>query len=321
MDDTVIQREALVNEARDKIAADPTKPVRRIYDEVAARQPLQSSDDDVLPEFDSVRTALRRERRKTYPAIPHSVNDVVIDGPWADTWTGKRFLCHQDNCWGIAIYMTKRDAARLSRCREIFVDGTFKICPKPYVQVLTVHGLYYGRVLPFAFCLLRSKEVGVYRQVFHHLKCRIRRATRRAFRPQRVVCDFELSLLTALETELPGAARKGCYFHFCQSLWRRIQTLGLARGYRRHRQVRTFLRKFMSMGYLPLAVVRQNFRLLYNSNTVRRLVRRVPLLRQFISYFRRNYMDGYFRPALWNVFDRNVNTRTNNHIEGKVFQL
>ena len=116
-------------------------------------------------------------------------------------------------------------------------------------------------------------------------------------------------------------ARKGCYFHFCQSLWRRIQTLGLARGYRRHRQVRTFLRKFMSMGYLPLAVVRQNFRLLYNSNTVRRLVRRVPLLRQFISYFRRNYMDGYFRPALWNVFDRNVNTRTNNHIEGKVFQL
>lgn len=88
-DDRIIRREALINEARDNIAADPTKPVRRIYDEVAARQPLQSSDDDVLPEFDSVRTALRRERRKKYPAIPHSVNDVVIDGPWAETWTGK----------------------------------------------------------------------------------------------------------------------------------------------------------------------------------------------------------------------------------------
>lgn len=239
-DDRIIRREALINEARDNIAADPTKPVRRIYDEVAARQPLQSSDDDVLPEFDSVRTALRRERRKKYPAIPHSVNDVVIDGPWAETWTGKRFLCHQGNAWGIVIYMTKRDAERLSRCRKIFVDGTFKICPKPYVQVLTVHGLYYSRVLPFAFCLLRSKEVGVYRQVFQNLKCRIRHVTHHAFRPRRVVCDFELSLLTALETELPGAARKGCYFHFCQSLWRRIQALGLARAYRRHRGVENF---------------------------------------------------------------------------------
>jgi len=42
--------------------------------------------------------------------------------------------------------------------------------------------------------------------------------------------------------------------------------------------------KFMSM----LAVVRQNLRLLDNSNTARRLLHRVPPpLRRFISYFRR----------------------------------
>jgi len=31
-------------------------------------------------------------------------------------------------------------------------------------------------------------------------------------------CDFEISLITAVETELPGAQIRCCYFHFTQSL-------------------------------------------------------------------------------------------------------
>jgi hypothetical protein len=52
------------------------------------------------------------------------------------------------------------------------------------------------------------------------------------------------------------------------------------------------------------------------SSTVRRLRRCVPGIAQFIAYFERDYINGTFRPVLWNVYDRDTDTRTNNHVEG-----
>ena len=46
--------------------------------------------------------------------------------------------------------------------------------------------------------------------------------------PAAVLVDFEKGLMNAIEAELPGAALEGCYFHLCQSLWRKIQDVELA---------------------------------------------------------------------------------------------
>ena len=47
--------------------------------------------------------------------------------------------------------------------------------------------------------------------------------------PTTVVMDFEMALKNAFEEELDDDTTiKMCYFHFCQSLWRKIQELGLA---------------------------------------------------------------------------------------------
>ena len=40
--------------------------------------------------------------------------------------------------------------------------------------------------------------------------------------------DFEQAQIGAFEGELEGISVKACYFHFCQSLWRKLQEIGLA---------------------------------------------------------------------------------------------
>ena len=207
---------------------------------------------------------------------------------------------------------------KLQNCDTIYMDGTFKSCPHPYVQFVTIHGLYHGRVLPFAMCLMDGKTIGKYRQLLQHIKRKIREITRHRFRPRQIVTDFELALLTAAETELPGVRLSGCYFHFCQSLWRRVQELGLAGPYTRNDRLRKCIRKFMAIGYLPLALVRQNFRLLVASRSTVRRIRHYPALQDFIDYIQRNYFNGHLSPDLWNVFNRDNDTRTNNHVEGDV---
>lgn len=113
----------------------------------------------------------------------------------------------------------------------------------------------------------------------------------------------------------------GCYYHFCQSLWRKIQELGLSVAYRRDYHVKKFCRKLMTLAYIPLALVRLNFRLIFASNTIRRMIRQYPAIATFIQYFQATYIDGIFKPRLWNVYDRDMDFRTNNHVEGFCFTM
>lgn len=44
---------------------------------------------------------------------------------------------------------------------------------------------------------------------------------------QRIFCDFEKTIVLAAKQFIPDSNYKGCYFHFGQILWRRVEKLGL----------------------------------------------------------------------------------------------
>jgi hypothetical protein len=167
---------------------------------------------------------------------------------------------------------------------------------------------------------MKGKEVSLYRQMIKKLKERVFQVSGLHFNPAQVIVDFEILLKSAIETELPLALVKGCYFHFTQSIWRKVSKLGLAVPYKTDRKVFEFVRRLLSMAYLPTAFVRQNFNLVHASNTVRRLVIQYPVLGDLIRYFDLNYINGQFPPPVWNVFNRDSTSRTNNHVEGISFQ-
>lgn len=306
----------------DAINKDPTRPIRRVYNDCIVIDSSDDNDDvtENIPEFSEVRSALARKKKKYYPSIPKRIQDVIVRGPWRKTWNGKEFLLHQDTQWGLLIFMSPTSAVKLQQCSDVYVDGTFKTCPRPFKQLVTVHGKYGDRIIPFAFCMLRSKETGLYREMLQQIKRHVSRISGHVFNPVRILSDFEISLISALQAEFPHTELHGCYFHFCQALWRKVQDLGLTTAYRRHKSVKNIVRKIMSLGYLPAAVVRMTFNLIYSSRSVARLLINVPGLRDFIEYFRHNYIDGCFKIPFWNVFKRDVNFRTNNHVEGWVNQ-
>ncbi|XP_046566692.1 PCNA-interacting partner-like [Haliotis rubra] len=54
----------------------------------------------------------------------------------------------------------------------------------------------------------------------------------RLLAPSCVQTDFELAAIHAIEREFPSAEVKGCFLHYCQAIWRKVQDLGLAVAYR-----------------------------------------------------------------------------------------
>ena len=46
--------------------------------------------------------------------------------------------------------------------------------------------------------------------------------------PATVLCDFVLAIIQALALNFPNSRHRGCYFHFMQAIWRKVQALGRA---------------------------------------------------------------------------------------------
>ena len=62
------------------------------------------------------------------------------------------------------------------------------------------------RVVPFVFVLMQNRTIGHYRQVFAHIKRRYQRITNANLTPNNIVVDFELGMITAVETEVPQSS-------------------------------------------------------------------------------------------------------------------
>jgi hypothetical protein len=229
-EDVQITRSEIKNWLVQKVKQDPSLTIKRIYDSVVREHGEGGGDVESIPLFSYVRSAMTRARQELVPNIPWEVDDVEVEGTWAETWSGDYFLPHRDNDWGMLLFLTPENLEGLSRCTDVYMDGTFRTCPRPYSQFFTVHGKYRNRVILFVSCLVTGKNIGQYRQILQTLKLKIRQLTGHRWRPVRVICDFEQSLIT----DLLRVHLSGCYFHFTKVLWRNVQSLGLARPYRQN---------------------------------------------------------------------------------------
>lgn len=317
-DDFQAKRGILLKRLHHQVERDPTVPVKRIYDEVIC---IDSDDsDEVLPQFANVRSRLKRFRSRFIPPIPASITDVNIQDQWKKTWSGKNFLTLQDNNVGVVVFATNRMIKTLRESSCLYIDGTFKTSPHPYKQMVTIHGLSHGYVIPLTFCLLTGKTVQQYRTVLSHIKALVMRKTGHALAPDRIIIDFEASLKSAAEAEFPQTNVSGCFFHYCSSLWRKVQKLGLASAYRRDASLKKSIRMIMAIAFIPPNLVGINFNLFSTSSRTQRLIGRFPSFQQWIDYVNSTYIDrtAIFRAPMWNVFARNRDTRTNNHLEGGI---
>ncbi len=113
--------------------------------------------------------------------------------------------------------------------------------------------------------------------------------------PEGIMTDFELALVQLLELEFPGAHIHGCYFHFAQSLWRKVQRLGLVEEYKEDAFVRRFVRVRVSWDGLKAEMPDDD------------------KVKGYSEYFDQTWMSGQFAPRMWNYYAHS-GPRTNNHI-------
>jgi len=76
--------------------------------------------------------------------------------------------------------------------------------------------------------------------------------------------DFEIGAISATKHVFGVSVQvKGCFFHLCQSMWRKIQNLGLSSVYKNNENIRINCSMINALWFLPLNEVSNGMAYLY----------------------------------------------------------
>mgnify|MGYP003623240631 FL=1 len=118
-----------------------------------------------LPQRNALVRMISYQQNKLRPAIPTSLQDIVIEDPYNKTLQGDLFLIYDpgiidDN--RILMFTTLNNIRFLAESDTLFSDGTFKTVPNQFLQLFTIHGIVQQFVFPFVFCLTAKKNEHTY---------------------------------------------------------------------------------------------------------------------------------------------------------------
>ena len=89
-EDDLVATTALIERMLERVAANATIPIKRVYDEVVAQ--AAAGEVQNLPPFQAIKSRLERRRASLTPPIPQNVQQVNVEGEWALSWGGQEFL-------------------------------------------------------------------------------------------------------------------------------------------------------------------------------------------------------------------------------------
>ena len=201
-----------------------------------------------LPTLPLIKSSLYQERRKRLLPMTHTKEEVESEREWKQTFSGERFLLWRKR--QIIIFFTTENLNSLASADDVFMDGTFHTCPQLFYQIFTIHPTRYGYYFPLVYCLLLSKSREIYGRVITLLKTKSEELGIE-LKPKTILSDFELSIIQVAQLAFPMAVLKGCYFHFCQCLIRKVQYLGLQRNYRENPKLKSFICKTTVLAFVP----------------------------------------------------------------------
>lgn len=197
-----------------------------------------------------------RAKQNSGPVQPVSRRDIVFPEEFTRTEKGEPFLLFDSGPEDdrMLIFATAQNLQILRSSNHWHGDGTFKTVPLLFEQLYTIHALRENKSIPLVYILLANKTQYTYARMLREIKNLIG-----VFQPESFMVDFEQSMLRAIEREFPETQVKGCFFHFGQCIWRKIQACGLKQRYENDPEFALRLRMLSALAFVPIGAVTNAF--------------------------------------------------------------
>jgi len=307
-DENVLTRQKISNAVKRKAVDDiSVRPSKILHNEFKNGDISTLTTNDVI----LIKQNIHHARSLLHPKLPKSTHETqnALKSMNIITNNDENFMFLNDFENSIIGFSTKINLDVLCDVKNIYIDGTFKSCPKYFTQIFTIHGYYKDSYVPLVFLLLPTKESNIYVKAFQHIinYCTSLSLT---FSPSEIYVDFEIGIHNAIKEVWTDVRIKGCRFHLGQSWWRTIQKLGLSKEYKSDSEKSRYLKYFFGLSFLNENDVVQCF--------TEDLMAIKPCddekIDSFTDYILNNYVDNdvaQFPPKVWSDFSATTNRTTN----------
>ena len=257
-----------------------------------------------MPVIHHIQRDIRCQRKRAGNPLPVPQDkDFDIPPEYHQTTSGKQFLLfdsgHGED-W-IIIFATDENIQFHAESPFWFINGAFKTAPELFFQLYTIHSCTTNRVLPCIYALLPNKQQATYTIFFKILK-----QLQHTLASKNLTVDFEIAVLNAIDTSFSGTNKKGCFFHFSQAIFQKIQSLGLQNRYKEEEHFAHKVHMLAALAFVPLLDVIDAFKSVADESPHD--------AQEVIDYFEDTYI-GRLRPsghsralffdlALWNMCDQ-----------------
>ena len=194
-----------------------------------------------------------------------------------------------------------------------------QLCPPFFFQLYTIHAKVGNNYPPCVYFLLPNKSRATYVRMLEALNFILPEAN-----PHVILADFENAAQNAFRQAYPTANIKGCLFHLCQSVQRKIVELGLKTEFVTNAEFNILVKSLAALAFVPEQDVLDIFMELVDTFP------EIDGIQEMITYFEITYVQGRDRgqgrgrgparypPQIWNHFEDPADNvpRTTNAVEG-----
>nr|XP_047122954.1 uncharacterized protein LOC124806256 [Hydra vulgaris] len=229
-----------------KRAAETTSgSLRDIFDQETA-----SNQSAHHVSFGMMESTMYRRRRSVQPQLPANcgeldnslrVNNIskFLDG----TNFYKGYVCINNDYAHIFIGKTV-----VASPTDLHVDGTFKVVPRMFYQMITFGYILLDHFIPTIFILMTRKTQELYSLAFSKVAELVPHLS-----PLRIMTDYEQALMNTLEIQYPLAEISGCWFHYVNAVVNKCKHLGLfgLLKLQVHSDLKKWIRLLLCLSLLP----------------------------------------------------------------------
>ncbi|KAL4126087.1 hypothetical protein QTP88_010316 [Uroleucon formosanum] len=250
-----------------------------------------------------VRKNLNAAKLRTIPKLPSNLKELhkSVSEYSLITNLGEKCIYDNDSVNNIITFTCTQNLEQLKKATTLFVDGTFKSCPKQFYQLFSIFIKVQNSYVPVIFSLLPNKTTDTYILALNKVAKYLTVGT--------VFVDFETAIHSVITSQLHQVTVRGCRFHLYQLWWRKIQQFGLSNEFKDNAsEIGQLLKLFFGLPLLSPEDVEDCF-----YNDLMAIKPCFPKLNQFFNYVHDTYImtDSIFPPKIWARFDNNINRITN----------
>ena len=206
-----------------------------------------------LLSYKNIETTMYRARREIEPTIQRSSAEFcqqIQSTQYAVYYRGEVTVGLEI---GVIFYSDKFSQV-LTEVEDIQFDGTFYTVPMQYYQLWTLFARIGQHVVPCIHCILTSKQEALYTALITRIHELLPQLL-----PTHGMSDWEIGPRNAVKKVFHGIHLHGCYFHFAQSVWRKLGKQGLVNPYYNNQEFKQLARAYMSLPFLPEELIPTTF--------------------------------------------------------------